>query len=192
MAIKLSQIPMNHTIPEPESGLTPTQPIKLKPIIYKNVPSTNNEVELFLDANAPANKIQRSIIRPKEQTEQKRLEKQESRFEIDSDEELLGRKSETSIISSMDSEENLAHESFSLGHRETHKKIRVNVKLNFLDEVCLIKNIKTKLSKGQDKIYLMPIIEWIKIAGKPIEGMSINYFSIRDQMEVFVGNEPLR
>ena len=66
------------------------------------------------------------------------------------------------------------------------------MKLNFLNEVCLIKNIKSKLSKNEDKIYLMPVIEWIKNAGKPIEGMSINYFSIRDQMEVFVGNEPLK
>ena len=151
------------------------------------MPSTNN-VELYLDDDAPLNKIERSIVRPKEQT---RLEKHEEGSEIDSEEELLSRISDTSQISSIESA-NLAHESFSLGNKEKHKKIRLNVKLNFLNEVCLIKNIKSKLSKNEDKIYLMPVIEWIKNAGKPIEGMSINYFSIRDQMEVFVGNEPLK
>ena len=111
--------------------------------------------------------------------------------DIDSEEELFSKMSENSQISSREFEHS-PHESFSLGNKEKHKKIRLNVKFNFLNEVCLIKNIKSKLSMNRDKIYLMPIIEWIKKAGKPIEGMSINYFSVRDQMEVFVGNEPLK
>lgn len=70
--------------------------------------------------------------------------------------------------------------------------IPFTVKLNFMGETCLIKDVKTKLSKNQDKIYLYPILQTIKTSGKPIQFKSINYFSQRDQMVVFVGVDPIK
>ena len=38
---------------------------------------------------------------------------------------------------------------------------------------------------------LKPIIQAIKLAGKPIQQKSIYYYSYRDQMDVFVGVDPI-
>lgn len=65
----------------------------------------------------------------------------------------------------------------------------MNVIMFFLSETELIKNVPLTY-EGQD-VLLAPIVKFIKNLGKNIKGQSISYYSEKDQMDVFVGIDPI-
>lgn len=69
--------------------------------------------------------------------------------------------------------------------------MRVNVHLNFMSESVLIKDVPTNRSKDMRKILLAPIIDHIKKIGKPVQFKTISYYSAKDEMEVYVGVDPI-
>ena len=62
--------------------------------------------------------------------------------------------------------------------------------MTFLDdERELIKDVGVTIEN--DELKLAPLMEAIKKLGKPIDHMSISYFSETDKMDVFVGIDPI-
>jgi len=70
-------------------------------------------------------------------------------------------------------------------------KMRVNVHLNFMSESVLIKDVPTIRTIDMKKILLAPVIEHIKKIGKPVHFKTVSYYSAKDEMEVYVGVDPI-
>jgi hypothetical protein len=55
----------------------------------------------------------------------------------------------------------------------------------------LIKDVPTIKTPDQRKVLLAPVIDHIKKIGKTVSYKSISYFSAKDDMEVYVGVDPI-
>ena len=58
-----------------------------------------------------------------------------------------------------------------------------------MNEVCLIKELKTKMTYDETQIFIAPLVDSIKRAGKPISNHSISY--VRGDNLVHLGNDPI-
>ena len=60
-----------------------------------------------------------------------------------------------------------------------------------MQETELVKNVPVSNLSDPDQINVLPIIDYLKKMGKSIKGHSITYFSEKDNMDVFVGTDPI-